>query len=83
MNGTWTKNHIDSLLGPRARRKRGPVNSAASDNESERENDKEDSDQGVDIVYPPCDTVSLQKLTLEGRDPNIILSVAQFRCVMK
>lgn len=32
------------------------------------------------IVYPPCDTLSLAALPLEMRE-NLILSVAQFRCV--
>lgn len=32
------------------------------------------------VVYPPCDTKSLSSLPLEGRQ-NIILSLAQFRCV--
>lgn len=32
----------------------------------------------ADIVYPPCDTESLNELSLENRKPMII-SVAQFR----
>lgn len=32
------------------------------------------------IVYPPCDTASLTKLPLEGRQRTIV-SVAQFRFV--
>ncbi|SCV73700.1 BQ2448_6130 [Microbotryum intermedium] len=31
------------------------------------------------IVYPPCDTVSLSSLPLQPREPNMILSLAQFR----
>src|SRR5699024_6396573 len=33
----------------------------------------------VTTVYPPCNTSNLTKLKLADRDPNLIISMAQFR----
>lgn len=75
VNGTWTKNHIDTLLSaaPITSKYKQKYNSKdKGENPSQREN-------GVPIVYPPCNTESLQSLDLSNRE-RIILSVAQFRC---
>jgi len=62
-NGTWTKNHIDLLLSRWMGR-----NSSKS----------EDRLENVSVVYPPCDTRSLQQLPLGDRK-RVVLSIAQFR----
>jgi len=79
VNGSWTKNHIDTLLNSGASsRSRSRLPSPSSENE--RGTDKDlPFDGGVDILYPPCDTEALQRLPLDDRDRGILLSVAQFR----
>jgi len=79
VNSSWTKNHIDDIL-----------------RHSDRLLDaihflpifffsrliKFNIIRGkAQIVYPPCDTREMAKFPLENRE-RIILSVAQFRCVM-
>lgn len=51
VNGTWTRNHINSLIG---------------------------SDRRAEIVYPPCDTRSMNSFGLSGRSRTVV-SLAQFR----
>lgn len=70
-NGTWTRDHIASLLSPWRKK---PSKTAKKDDDA---NVSSNSEQ-VEIVYPPCDTEALQQLPLEGRK-RILLSVAQFR----
>jgi alpha-1,2-mannosyltransferase len=79
VNGSWTKNHIDTLLHSGASsRSQSLLLSPSSENE--RGTNKDLSfDGGVDILYPPCDTDALQRLPLDGRDRGVLLSVAQFR----
>ncbi|KAF8333595.1 uncharacterized protein EI90DRAFT_3052511 [Cantharellus anzutake] len=62
-NGTWTKNHIDSLLARPAKKLET----------------KQGSDDGVKIIFPPCDTEALQSLDVSEYRERVILSVAQFR----
>ncbi len=82
-NSSWTKNHVDSVLNHRdglldflnvawsiaipvsLLNLFGPRSSAP---------------KSATIVYPPCETQELVGFDLKGRE-NIILSVAQFRCV--
>lgn len=82
-NSSWTKNHVDSVLNHRDNLLDllsaacsivvpvsflslfGPQISAPI---------------SATIVYPPCETQELVDFELKGRE-DIILSVAQFRCV--
>lgn len=82
-NGTWTKNHVDSIV---LHHRDGLLDAlhtfhpffsfitwlffpaGASAGKESR------------IVYPPCPTSELEVLKLEGRE-KVILSIAQFRCV--
>ena len=78
-NGTWTKNHVDSILAhsdplldyvhylpPLVLLKF--LESRSPPKEATR-------------VYPPCDTRAMVGFSLEGRE-RVILSVAQFRYVL-
>lgn len=72
VNSTWTHGHVQRLLSPITLR-----------DEHEAEDRKPADAQAptrlrASIVYPPCDTASLSKLSLEGRE-RIIFSLAQFR----
>ena len=72
VNSTWTHGHVQRLLSPITQR-----------DEHEAEDRKPvDPEQATrlraSIVYPPCDTASLSKLPLDGRQ-RIIFSLAQFR----
>jgi alpha-1,2-mannosyltransferase len=70
VNGTWTKNHIDQLLGiPTAARPSAPGDNMPSDTTAL---------QGVAIVYPPCDTAQLAEFPLAERR-RWVVSLAQFR----
>src|ERR1700733_4757015 len=64
-NGTWTKNHIDLLLN------RWMVHNSSR---------SEDRLESVSVIYPPCDTRSMQQLPL-GNRKRVILSIAQFRYI--
>lgn len=76
VNGTWTKNHVDSLLAS------SPISSKYKQQSQIRgkKTRNQRGGNGVPVVYPPCNTESLQTLSLSGRE-RILLSVAQFRCV--
>ncbi|KZO96898.1 glycosyltransferase family 4 protein [Calocera viscosa TUFC12733] len=63
-NGTWTKNHVDSLLGATQGKHSSSPTASAS--------------KTARLVYPPCDTGGLKKFPLEGRQ-RTIMSLAQFR----
>ncbi|KAF9516363.1 glycosyltransferase family 4 protein [Hydnum rufescens UP504] len=79
VNGSWTKNHIDTLLhSRRSSQSRSRLSSPSS--ETEKDKVKDVASNGVDILYPPCDAEALQRLPLDGRDRGILLTVAQFRC---
>lgn len=69
VNSSWTQVHVNGLLGQ----------PDAASKDTKRDNHSQSpSGKYAHIVYPPCDTKSLQGLPLEGRE-NIILSLAQFR----
>lgn len=72
-NGTWTKDHVDRLILSRRQLKEVQTQTASSSSTTSRRIDRQAS-----IVYPPCDTSSLQDFPLQGRG-NTIVSLAQFR----
>jgi alpha-1,2-mannosyltransferase len=69
-NGTWTKDHVNRLI--LSRRQLKEVQTAATTSSSST------TSRQAFIVYPPCDTSSLQDFPLQGRG-NTIVSLAQFR----
>ncbi|PWN22533.1 UDP-Glycosyltransferase/glycogen phosphorylase [Microstroma glucosiphilum] len=72
-NGTWTRDHINRLILNRGQLKDVQSAAASSSPSTSRRVDRQAS-----IVYPPCDTSSLQDFPLQGRG-NTIVSLAQFR----
>ena len=65
VNSSWTKAHLDTLLGSGAD---GKGSSAAPE-------------ERVCKVFPPCETGDLGKLpVIEAKRERIVLSLAQFRC---
>lgn len=73
-NGTWTRDHVNRLI--LSRRQLAEVQTAAA--ASPASSPSRRIDRQASIVYPPCDTSSLQDFPLQGRG-NTIVSLAQFR----
>lgn len=74
-NSSWTKNHVDSILGytdPILDLLHVLPNLAFSRTKL----------TAAHIVYPPCDTRAMSDFSLDGRE-RVILSIAQFRFVPK
>lgn len=66
-NGSWTQAHVNYfLLGPSF----ALPPSQLSPSQRERR---------AHIVYPPCDTRSLEGFSLQDRDAGLMVSLAQFR----
>lgn len=70
VNGTWTQNHINHFTLRKAARN--------SDGTAKANLHRRDLAAKAEIVYPPCDTRSLEGFDLNGRT-NTIVSLAQFR----
>ncbi|KIO29283.1 glycosyltransferase family 4 protein [Tulasnella calospora MUT 4182] len=66
VNSSWTGAHIDSLVALALSVASKVINLGILEQE------------GVPVVYPPCDTSKLKDFPLEGRE-KVVLSVAQFR----
>lgn len=90
VNSTWTKEHVDGILGyrdwvldPLVGGVQGvlgmvPFSGIGMGTRGvERESMPPERAQ---IVYPPCETQELVGFPLEGRE-RVIISIAQFRCV--
>ena len=75
-NSSWTKAHVDAILGHREyvldAAFAGPIALMRLVQGRFYRSPK------VDIVYPPCDTRAMAAFPLEGREP-VVVSVAQFR----
>lgn len=72
-NSTWTKNHLDTLLGSGRTKGQG---------EGKGLSEVEEGEERVVKVCPPCDVSELVGLSLEdGKRERVVLSLAQFRSV--
>ncbi|KAH9948253.1 mannosyltransferase [Amylocystis lapponica] len=77
VNSSWTKNHVDAIL-----QHTDPLLDAIHLLTPlvifKVTSNQHSSPKSARIIYPPCDTREMVKLSLEGRE-RVILSVAQFR----
>ncbi|PWY99772.1 EBP-domain-containing protein [Testicularia cyperi] len=81
VNGTWTRDHINHLLGLARHPSTLPESDRSADTGSDsntRPKKKADGRASVEIVYPPCDTSRMSAFPLTPRRRTIV-SLAQFR----
>eukprot|EP00298_Acanthocystis_sp_HF-20_P002103 c12561_g1_i2.p1 GENE.c12561_g1_i2~~c12561_g1_i2.p1 ORF type:complete len:482 (+),score=157.99 c12561_g1_i2:26-1471(+) len=71
VNSSWTGDHISQLWG-------GSVVKVLKNQEKEHSSSSKENKKSIYIVYPPCNTTTLQSLNLSPRQPKI-LSIGQFR----
>lgn len=88
VNSTWTKEHVDGILGYRDWVLDGLVGGVGgvlgmislSGAGSSEIGEKTVPPEKAQIVYPPCETQELVGFPLEGR-AKVIVSIAQFRFI--
>lgn len=79
VNGSWTQNHVNRLILSSKAFERAPGPSKETVLRKESDLRSADRNRKAQIVYPPCDTRSLEIFSLTDRSANTIVSLAQFR----